>query len=158
MTNLHFIRIKGKTPEDAEENALKEIEDWGDEDNWRQVIGSFNKGTRISHINEDDKSKFKLTAGNIKKMITNEMNIKLPSDKDILDAFHKSKNIYYIKEILDTLYANSFTATPSNFDIWENNYRDYQFDKVGITNMLYTYVPPIINNKDIYCVAIDIHS
>ena len=39
MHNLHYIVIKAESAEDAAESALLEIQNWGNENNWRSVGG-----------------------------------------------------------------------------------------------------------------------
>ena len=39
MHNLHYIIINAESAYDAAESALLEIQDWGNENNWRSVGG-----------------------------------------------------------------------------------------------------------------------
>jgi hypothetical protein len=39
MHNLHYIIINAESADDAAESALLEIQDWGNENNWRKVGG-----------------------------------------------------------------------------------------------------------------------
>ncbi len=54
MHNLHYIIIKADNAADAAESALLEIQDWGDENNWRSVGGVASEdGTDLIENHQD---------------------------------------------------------------------------------------------------------
>ena len=54
MHNIHYARIYAGSPEDACGMAKSQIEDFGDENNWRRIIGCVDKAGNQYHTSDDD--------------------------------------------------------------------------------------------------------
>lgn len=168
MHNLHIITlIHNKNDlEGAAELALREIEDWGNENNWRDwdiVISEsgkyiINDAFRTSWLDKD-----LLKSGEIDYAISyiyDNLIVSTPHYKDSFDKIRCSNNIEK-EHKYDIYQAYKYLKELFNFvqitdNIWELNYMSFEYDEPGITCM----VNPDYN-KDLeerYIVFIDIHS
>lgn len=43
----HYFRVKAKNHEDAQREVFEEVVDWGNEDNWKTILGSMDENGRI---------------------------------------------------------------------------------------------------------------
>jgi len=145
MHNLHLITIEADSPEDACSDVEERINDWGSENNWRTICGCIDEDNEI-HI-EDDHGRWMPESGttikNIEKMIKNwAENFRFKSIIDeALAKFHADeKNLssqdWWILGEYCRFKSDKVEFDGYEFNIWEAEYRSWQLDENGLTNMI----------------------
>lgn len=145
--NIHFIAVYADSHKEAEESAMLEIEDWGDENNWRTYIGSVDKNNNI-HNTVGFYASRRWDMCNLENI---EHTLKSTMKKQpykIVEGMDKSIQLYINYKNAKHAYK---TYLDHPLDIWKDEIYGWQFDEVGITNISY-------NDKANYIVAIDMHS
>ena len=162
MHNLHYARISAGSPEDACSYVETEIEGWGDENNWRSIIGCVDKAGKWYRTNETFRAwELPETWEGIEKEIKADM---APSQYR-KDYFNKAMVSLHLGKSLDAeewygirVYAQFMedTISLSEFSLEKRStLREYQYDEFGLTN----FGDDEEHEGEIeYIVAIDMHS
>jgi hypothetical protein len=186
--NIHCIIVNAEDPQDAIDNALMEIEEWGTEDNWRTGVCAIDENGKITPNKDGLESNHyapdEYTLEDLNKIFTemlykpnwgwigidekktemfNLMKSIIDTDFDPhkLNEFLSSVNpslMYSFKEFAHALYHISETLSQMTggrkaFNVFEDNYRSFEFDCVGVT-----HYDTENSTEPKYCVIIDMHS
>jgi len=158
MHNLHLIRTNADSHSDALIIVEDFLLDWGTENNWSTILGSFCK---------EDKS---FSESFNEKWVTKDELLNDPSRFDFLTevnayykaAFHKVSNLggtvlvksfdwsaaaKYCKEQAEI----SNLSDPTKIDIWSDTFYDGKIDEPGITELGY-------DGEFTFLVLVDMHS
>ena len=158
MHNLHLVRIKADSPEEACKDVELEIEDFGNENNWRSIGGCIDKdgntfvNDNISRWTPEDKDYN--TIEKLNKLFTetkqgtylktrfDEAMAKPENERDSMDWYSIQKYGHFMSETC---------GLPEKIDVLEDNFFDWQFDEFGITDLGR-------QGKKTYIVFVDMHS
>ena len=158
MHNLHFIVVEAEDFEEASEEAMSQMDEWGNDNNWRSVVGVLKKvGDKYITSKENDTKNKEYNTATIKQILLNEVNIKKSlSEKEVFDINNDvdTTKAYLAASIFETIFFKTISKLDSNFDIWKGVFRDYQFDYVGLTNT----VSSDTSDEFMFIVVIDMHS
>ena len=166
MHITHTFVIMADSPKEACEYIHYETENWGTEDNHKQVIGAISEDDEVYSYN--DCTAFMLEEDCGKTIAEVVENLK----KEIYDP-HTWDEV--AKEILEALAVSPDDVGPSatgtvvkylirlqevkslppreEFDIWNDTYFSGEFDREGLTNCI-PYEP---SGKKKYVVFLDVH-
>ncbi len=161
MHNLHLITIRADTPKAACNEVENEIVDFGNENNWRTICGCISENDEI-YVHDKEYGRFHPEPGTTIKGIeimvkrwanTFEYNIspvllKFQIEESSLEAHDWWELKEYCRFRCDKKYFTS-----NRFNIWETEYRSWELDENGFTNL----IRQSDGNKR-YVVFIDMHS
>ena len=156
---IHIIAINSVTPEKARIAALNMIEDWGDENNWRDAVAV---------ISEDD---IKTTFDDCNRMVTQLSSIADVSKaiQEEIDHFPDLRESFFaavdsakttsvskwqwleIYSMAGSLY-NRYSMNDA-FDVWKHEYCPGQYADFGLTSFLEDS-----SSDKKFLVLIDMHS
>lgn len=175
MHNLHIVVVEATSPENACSTVEDAIMDWGDENNWKTVCGCIsNKGEiynkengRFSPKDSDIASIEDLNAMcgrwvNAAPYIPEEYKLELIACLNGEKEINNPLLWYTLKKMADHYYNKSLFAVSKenkgggDFDVFTDEYRAYQYDECGITNL--DYLNTGDNSAKKYAVFIDVHS
>jgi len=158
MHNLHLVSVKADDGKDACQVVESALNDWGNDNNWRSIIGAIDQNNNITDHAKPMLTEEKMTIEKAEKLV-----------KEWMNNFYLQEHIPQLLERLDQIdefsvydwnlledYARYKQEVISNpepeiFDIWENEFYSYQLDQQGITNLH-------IDGRKPYLVFIDMHS
>jgi len=161
MHNLHLVTIRADTPKAACQEVENEITEWGNENNWRTICGCVSADNEI-YLHDKEYGRFHPEAGmtiaDIKKMVKSwaltfgydiiPVLLKFKIEEDSLQAHDWWQLKEYCRFRSEKEY---FTA--SKFNIWETEYRSWELDQNGLTNMIEHR-----EGKKKFVVFVDMHS
>ncbi len=160
--NLHLITIRADTPHEACSSVEDNISEWGTDNNWRVICGCVSENNEIYLHNEGGGSWLQpgTTISDITTMVKNWANNKYKcGDIDIIKLKFKisedsltRREWLMLKKYIDYKYEQ-FSFNEKEFELWGDTYRDYQYNEVGLTNML-----DYEDGKYKYVVFIDMHN
>lgn len=173
MHNIHYLRIYASSPEEACENALCEIEDFGNENNWRHAIGAVcEDGTIYYHSTEDEETlSDNVTFETLEAEIVTEMEnsiylgsyyreafnrcisetVKFPFDWYIAEKYcHHKYEVESIKSVFMERKENP------KFDIRKDTFKEWELNEIGLTDLTYGNSPS--EEEKMYIVLINMHS
>ena len=176
--NIHLLRLESVSHEEAQYDAEQAIEDWGHENNWRTVVGSFCEDGTISPDLKDKPDFLKTYTNRLTNLIQTgqvhehsqiniglhfiQIGVGLLNGKSYYDIAHtlKSSNpgsitSWQLKHLIQELAVREFTTIDNEFNIWEQEYREWELDEFGVTQ-LDGYGTNEANKQ--YIVVIDMHS
>jgi hypothetical protein len=188
MHNIHYVVVNAENAREAIKTALNELEDWGNENNWKSAIGVFTRAGEVYVDDLCDSTHFSIKGRTVQK--TNRdftKNLSIPDfgwepTKETLakitqtlqelaatdlepTKLHsyirrqlKEKNsepFYKLKKFAEEIYAMADTISVmgkrKTFNLWQDEYRPYEFDEIGVT-----HCPS--DDGEPYCVLVDMHS
>ena len=153
MHNPHFCVIAADSAEEAEAAVEVELQDWGDENNWRSICGSVSEHDEV-HVTGAGRYPPDDTDNTIAKL-----NRFMQSTVDAVDGLPELEAL----ELMRTVVAGGYPPTPHGwwrikqyaermfdmhcngvgrfaaggaFDILTNQFMDGCYDEVGVTNMV----------------------
>lgn len=165
MHNIHYLKTRSKSAEEACNYIENYVEDWGNENNYFSVCGSFNSdGSKFHELKGFNRWGIRNEAGNILtfKEVEEHINNNIDSYKEkenpqqILDnALHndRSGDWYTLELFAKRGYQIATFKNKERFDISTDEYFAYQYDEFGLTN---TYEGD--ENDEEFIVMIDMHS
>lgn len=177
--NIHLLRLSNVSHEEAQSNAEIEIESWGDENNWRTIIGSIcDDGTTIILKGEDNNDLITMYANRITDLIKQEslnqsqhietglqfiqIGISLLNNKSYYDMSKSLKssdpgfvNMWKLKHVIKEIAAREPILIEDKFNIWKQEYRSWELDEFGVTDV--SRGKKSKSDKK-YLVIIDMHS
>mgnify|MGYP001095739624 CR=1 FL=1 len=181
MHNLHLVRIKAESHNDACTAVLSYIEDWGNENNWRSIGGAicedgtgkrFDDYTRwpvdvddvkgqIEHLNKSCLDAVKgtdYTSGVFADMLKEVMNMTV---EEILDA--EVWGTFYTAGQFFRFVVNTAEARHNHkdeYDIFTSiGFCEYSYDDFGLTDLGNNgYNEDELKNVKTYVVLVDMHS
>jgi hypothetical protein len=158
MHNLHLIRTKADSHSDALSLIEDYLLDWGTENNWSTVLGSFCK---------EDKS---FSESFEEKWVTKDELLNDPNRFDFLTEvnFYYKESFNKVSKLEGTVLVKSFDWTlaskyckeqaeisalsdPTKIDIWSDTFYDYDISEPGITDLGY-------DGELTFVVLVDMHS
>jgi len=158
MHNLHLVSVKADNGKDACQIVESALTDWGNENNWRSILGAIDRNNNITDHEKTALTESKMTVERAERMV-----------KDWMNSFYLQEHIPQLMQRINQIdqfslydwnlledYARYKQETISNpepelFDIWENEFYSYQLDYCGLTNLH-------IDGRNQYLVFIDMHS
>ena len=156
MHNLHIGRVNADTHEEASEIVEGRLSAWGDDNNWFSIQGSFCKEDQTFSDEFDEKWLEKeeilnnphcfdfILLPDIHEFCGMEKLERGLQDLNKYDYYHLHKYFRY-KWYLAKLF------TLGQFDIWNDTYKDFVFDEVGVSEF------EIDEDKKTYLVFFDMH-
>lgn len=170
MHNLHLIVVKAKTGKEACQNVESEIQDFGDENNWRTICGAVAEDDKVYIHDKSGRflpTKDRNTIAKINTMIKgwlkgsdfyNDEAIK--TLKIYLSEKNKPSVIKGIDWCIVRLWAKQKEEEASFRDIYKNNvdvlnmsFYEYEYTEVGVTNMV-----NVSEEGKLWVVFVDMHS
>lgn len=68
MHNIHYLVARGDNPQDAMRNAENDIEEWGNENNWRTIIGAISRKGKVFENKSDTSNHFEIKERTLQKI------------------------------------------------------------------------------------------
>jgi hypothetical protein len=164
MHNLHLIRVKADTPEKACSRVELDINDFGNENNWRTICGCLSstnepydsEGGRwspstdgyntIEALNETVKGW--IEADSYKADLIDNINdgkVKLKDLSDRMDIYAVKKYLEHKGMVMDVGLKEN-----EEFDILKHTFYDYQYTECGVTECYG-------DGENTYIVFVDMH-
>lgn len=171
--NIHVLRLAADSHSDALATAEVMIEDWGNENNWREFLYSICEDGTI-HDGHGDCPPFDQAIKWLTDGITTDLNAKPISTERLIPLLAKTtvliaqeKNYSEIAseiEMLDIISLMHFarevrasqqiTLEDNKIDPWTTIYKDWQLNEFGITELSCATEG---GNEKLYLVIIDMH-
>ena len=143
MHNLHLITVMADSPKAACINTENEIVEWGNENNWRTICGCISEDDEI-YIHDKEYGRFapakNMKISDVEKLIKGwtgsfgydprEVLVKFLIDQQTLS----SQDWWLLREYCD-FKQHQIDFNREKFNIWETEYRSWQLDENGVTNM-----------------------
>lgn len=162
MHNLHLAVVKAQNAKEACDFVESEISEWGNENNWRSICGAVSEANEV-FINDKDGRYLpgeNETIESINAMIKewfNDGTYTLAIKEKIANGetdFTKwnEHELWLLKMCAEQLHELC-TISKDDFSVLENTYYAFQFDQLGVTNM--------VNDEEegkLFVVFIDMHS
>lgn len=148
MHNIHIIIVNADNHKEAEETAISSIESWGDENNWRTTIGSFDKSGKFYKSDNDRFNEDFTLGGIIKELIKYIKSVPFPIDPED----YGEARLYREMKNAEHAYYTYMTTPLNKTTFWETEIYAYKYDEFGITNLAYN------EDEKSYAVLIDMHS
>lgn len=159
MHNLHYIVVSARSHKEAVQFAESQIDDFGNENNWRTVFGAVDSKGKIVLTDTDARwNEQDLALDEIKKTIDELMNYKPDaSTTKVLTKLKANKSLnpmewYLVQRHAETMHEVSANKKP--LDIWRDNFRYMELSEVGITNLVGNETP----KNTMYICGLDMHS
>jgi len=166
MHNIHYIIVNASDHEEAEANALGQIESWGDENNWRCAIGSIAEDGKAHATGEGRGNDETLTLDDVRKSLREAVHGKswhMKEAKKVMRAALAGKTAdltgldwYHVKRYAEDQQASADAhGVPENgdFDAFKTSYYAWAFNEFGITDLTETD-----SEEPKFIVVIDMHS
>ena len=154
MHNIHFVRVKADSNENACGIVKDTIEDWGDENNWREICGAISKDGKSYHC-EGGRWRDDLNAFFVKKILRHEYDNPEFGKSEIATLLEKGeehvKSWWAIKEYAKWKCRKEYSDINGTVDILTNIYADWELDEVGLTDLR-------LEGEIDYIVFVDMHS
>jgi len=156
MHNLHIGRVKAGSHEEVSNIVENRLFEWGKEDNWFTILGSFCKEDQ-SFSDEFDEEWFKKDEILNNPELFNDM-----LNPDIfefrgLEVIEKGvqnavdNDLLWLSKYYRQQWHLSQLSNPNKLDIWNDQYKGGFFDEYGLTDFDY-------EGTNTYLVFIDMHS
>ena len=161
MHNLHFVVTSAKSPQEAVNNVENEIEEWGNENNWRSFGGCISEDDE-AFIAPDSYSRWTPEGFTI-DMINNMVAKWLAPLKHHEEAFIKCSkgdepekfDWYSAKKYCESMYQRKVNnIKDGEFDVLNQEFFDWQFNECGVTHI---DVSESKNGLKKYVVFVDMH-
>ena len=165
--NLHFVVTKASSPKEACEDVQNYIEDWGNENNWRTIMGCVSENDEVYQFDKPGKYTWDEN-GTIEKLndlmkyyIEFDPNGGFDMVIDTINSYKKGENPgapkwLICREFMDIMYQKSphIKDGKVNFNILEDSIYEYRYDEQGVTHT------NLNNDQDMkkYVVFVDMHS
>ncbi len=172
MHNIHFIVTSAESPEDACSNVECAIEDWGNENNWRTIIGCISENDHVYISEKDSRFENSLNEFNTINKLNKELHDYISFDpteilntvQETITRYNNKEKIhpaqfYMAREAMNKMYQKAHHINSEgniSFNILEDEVYAWTFDEFGVT-----HIDVIGNNhEDVkkYIVVIDMHS
>ena len=163
MHNLHFIRVKADNPTDACNTVETTIEDWGTENNWRNIGGCVSSDNEVYRI-YDEESKFMnsrwvpdvdMTIEKINIMCNEWLKpsdyFKIQFDKCVDGKEESPYNWYGAKKYCEYMYQ-LMRLQGKPFDVLQDEFYSWELNECGVTDVEYQQ-----DGKNTYIVFVDMH-
>lgn len=162
MHNLHYLTIKADNPEEACDEVESIIMEWGNDNNWRSICGCISEDNEV-HIQEADgcfppgaAETLDDVAKKIKSWVDNFQYGSVIKEK--LVKFHIEEealtgNDWFILQQYCRFKGDQIDFKQSPFDLWEAEYRSWELDECGLTNLMEQS-----DGSKRYVVFLDMHS
>jgi hypothetical protein len=143
MHKLHLATVKADSPEDACNEIENEIVDFGNDNNWRTICGCIREDNKV-YIHEDggcfapEKS---MKISNVENMIRSWVGSFGYDAREALVKFHiddetlSAQDWWLLKQLCDHK-EHQIDFNNEKFNIWETEYRAWQLDDNGLTNLI----------------------
>jgi hypothetical protein len=157
MHNIHYVRTYANNAQNACDFVESEIKSWGDENNWRTIIGAINKRGKVLNLNKD---RYKPNLKNAKESMNDVFHngdsyYKESVDKLIAGKELKSHDWWKVKRYAEWKSAKAWSGVKGKFNIWKDTFREWEFDEIGLTDI--NRLDDIDGNEP-FIVFIDMHS
>jgi hypothetical protein len=168
MHNIHFLIVSSDSPQEACNYAEGYIEDWGNENNWRTIVGCVSEDNEV-HTNKSALSDRYLdtlsdeynTIEKINELINTRIKPNIETDKRMSMVMNKAMKTgsdwaeieYYAQDKREELYTLDMTKG-KKFDVFKHAFREYQYDYFGNTII----DEDRANGEKMYVVLVDMHS
>ena len=157
MHNLHFIRVKADTPEEACNIAENSIDFWGDENNWRFIGGCVSEHNEV-YIH-DSFSRWvpdvETTIEKINDMCSDRLTVpdyyKNPFDRCVQGLEESPFDWYSAKKYCEHMYEVSKLGVKT-FDVLQDEFYSWKLDEFGVTDVGHKQ-----DGDTTYVVFIDMH-
>lgn len=159
MHNLHIVRIKSDSPQDACDSVESAIMDWGDENNWHTVEGCIDTNDVVHKVTDKTAflDQFK-SVDDIKKTLIDTIKHDVEYNKKVLDRCLEGK----LDSPYDWIGAENYCGLMfnvsklndgiDNLHIFEDELFPWRLDDVGLTGM------DELEGDNFYFVVINMHS
>ena len=160
MHNLHFIRVKADTPEDACDIAENSILHWGDENNWRIIGGCVSEHNEV-YCN-DSSSRWVPDVDTTIDKINDMCNDWLSESDYYKEVFDRCAqgleespfDWYSAKKYCEHMYEVSALGVKTKpFDVLQDEFFSWKLDECGVTDMEHRR-----EGDTTYVVFLDMHS
>ena len=160
--NIHYFHLFAENAEDACNIVENEILEWGNENNWRTVLGAIDRNG-VKFENEKDTSSWEIpnSFAEIEKEILEERDVsdyEIQEFKKLIDKYLTSGKLSESEWSMLGYYAKLFEDEASldkfSLDDWDT-FRAYEYDSPGLTNIEYG---PDHDGLQDYIIYIDMHS
>lgn len=187
MHHIHYFVVQATDAQAAMDTAEAYLEDWGTENNWRTVVGAFNRRGRKFEPSKPESNHFgmlkrSLSASNkmFQKMLDKispewmdyaktKATIQRLVDSDFspktirqMIAEKNEHNLWGLREFFQQVYAvsNALTEVKEGeaFNVFKHEFRSYKYDEIGVTHIDYNPDQPDDENYKAFCVLMDIHT
>ena len=157
MHNLHFIRVKADTPEDACDTVENSILHWGDENNWRVIGGCVSEHNEV-YIH-DSSSRWvpdvDMTIEKINDMCNDWLSVpsyyKKIFDRCVQGLEESPFDWYSAKNYCEHMYEVSALGVKT-FDVLQDEFYSWALGDRGVTD-----IEHIQDGDTTYIVFIDMH-
>jgi len=178
MHNLHLAVIIATTPEDACNLVEDDIEDWGNENNWRTICGCVSEDNKV-YIHDDGgrfPPKENATIETINKMTRAWMGVEQPGIFNTEGRTEAEKHMqrhlngeqlkhiewYAIERYAEHMGAvvttKSFSMEKNKeFSVLKHTFKEWNLDECSVTSCIST-AEEITEGEKRYVVFIDMHS
>jgi hypothetical protein len=165
--NLHFVVTKASSPKEACDDVRNYIEDWGNDNNWRTIMGCVSEDDEVYQDEKPDRYVWDDTATieGINNLMRSEIDFDPNQGFDIvLELINNYKNgkdpgapkWFLAKQFMEIMYQKSphLKDGKVNFNILEDSIWDHKYDEQGVTHTGYN------SDQDMkkYVVFVDMHS
>lgn len=162
MHNLHLIRVKAESANEACKIVRRELEDFGNENNYYTICGCVSENDVVFDLNEGRFSPKGFTIEKINHMVNTWL---LPDETD-KSAYEKADSE---KNVIDWMFAKHYCnhmqqlcmlkekgqLSPVNdFDVLKEKFYEYEYTQCGVTE-LDSFSE---ENDETYIVFVDMHS
>lgn len=165
--NLHFIVTKAESPKDACRDVENYIEDWGNDNNWRTIMGCISEDDELFQYDESHKYDWDNTGtiAKINELMKGYIEFD-PTDglnmvSELIDDYkngNKPSGLKWLlcREFINILYhkAPYMKEGGVEFNVLENEIWEYQYDEQGVTHTGLNHD----QNMKKYVVFVDMHS
>ena len=171
MHNLHFIVIKAASPQKACDTVESEIQDWGNENNWRNIIGCVSEDDILYNNPHDSSSHFSEegieTIEKINKWLDQyvkaDLSFNVEYIEKVLERYKNKDNtlavfdFFNCKTLMNEIYKKySFNKEDApEFNVLEHEIFSWELDEFGVTHLS---IDENIEGYKKYVVVIDMHS
>ena len=168
MHLLHLAVTIATSPEDACSAVEGFIEDWGDENNWRNIEGCVSQDNECHIIDssflDDSLNTVEKITNNVRKWMTdesyyftNEMELmKKAVAGETLDNNDWWKIEQYASHKSSVAKLKDYQkCTPETFDIFKHTFNEYDYNENGVTRIYCD--GPIEGGEKYYIVFINMH-
>lgn len=165
MHNLHLVKIRAESCEDACRSVELEILDWGDEDNWRVICGCLREDGEVYSTGEGRYDPTGVTSASI----TSTVREWAKGNEFHKNGFIESARAYAKGESIDSMTwyrALNFckykfalgNLDPETLNPWKQTFRDWELDEPGVTHINLPDASEGDSSISEYLVFVDIHS
>jgi len=162
MHNLHFVVVKADTAKEACKEVESEIQDFGNENNWRTICGCVSSKNKTFNYEDGRWSPTDESLNSIKKInkfISEQIK---PYKDEVIQGLESGKTTfndlkgfdwYSLEKYAKDMFQYTHLKTPEQFDVLKDTYYEHSFDEFGVTNLIEN-----TEGKGTYVVFVDMHS